>query len=340
MQTLPAPVFPPLPTLGTCGATDPTPMHIPTPKTQLGGGLSYTRPPRALHLFSGPHNRADGICAKLREHGWLCDDVDIANISQPGATEYGSGKEAHDLTNDHLWEFLLSEVRKGEYDFVFMGTECTTFSKVRERRPGPPPLRNLDHPYGFPKGWIHPDGSPITVKQLEEARIGTYFALKSAEMATVAHSAQVGFAIENPEPSDGHISLFVLPEFVTLADLPGVRTVDFDQCPFEAETAKPTRILYYGADLSGLVGRCNHTKQWHSFQDWKGYTQHQFSAHPPLAGRRRESGELATKQAGAYPGPLNQAIVDAIIKRGRHGLPSRTGGPRHPGITQHSSGEL
>eukprot|EP00969_Alexandrium_andersonii_P090402 3991113-Alexandrium_andersonii.AAC.1 len=53
------------------------------------------------------------------------------------------------------------------------------------------------------------------------------------------------------------VSLFTLPEFVRLLELPGVSKVDFDQCRFGAQTAKPTRIMYAGIDLSALDLKCD-----------------------------------------------------------------------------------
>eukprot|EP00974_Lingulodinium_polyedra_P068093 6593683-Lingulodinium_polyedra.AAC.1 len=74
-----------------------------------------------------------------------------------------------------------------------MGTPCAAFSAVRRGPPGPRPLRSTDHPYGFPKHQLSP-------KEWEEVRMGNYFAVKSAEFATLCRSLGVGFAIENPEP--------------------------------------------------------------------------------------------------------------------------------------------
>ena len=81
------------------------------------------------------------------------------------------------------------------------------------------------------------------VQQHEQVRLGTFYALKTAEAATAAHSRGIPWAIENPEPWEGHISMWLLPGFMALASLPGVQTVNFDQCTIGAETAKPTRVL-------------------------------------------------------------------------------------------------
>ncbi len=281
------------------------------------------RVPRILHVFSGPSNREDGLRQCLAKMGWTGRDVDIVNVDVGGA-----GPGPHDLTNDLLWEELFAAVRAGEYDALFLGTECTTFSRARERPPGPPPLRNLEHPYGFPKSWVHPDGTRITPAQLEQTRVGTYFALQSAKLATIAHAAKVPWALENPEPWPGHISMFWLPEFTALAELPGVQHVDFDQCCHGAETSKPTRILFWGMVLAKLEGRCQHPRQWWQFRDFRRRTKWCFTAHPPLAGRVRESGEPATKLAGAYPGGLNAVLAEAFAATRQSQRPNQAGTPR------------
>jgi len=262
------------------------------------------RKPRMLHLFSGPTTRQEGISNILRKIGWECLDVDVVNVA------LGLPKEQQDLSSDHLWASLTSEVSNGAFDFVWMGTPCTTFSRARQGPPGPPPLRSLEHIYGFPK-------PSLSQADWDDVQLGNYFAIQSARMATLALNRGVGFGIENPAPWPGFPSIFLLPEFQTLASAAGVSSVDFDQCPFGSETAKPTRVLYAFVDFSTLQGKCNHPKQWWSFTDWWGQPQRHFGAHPPLFNRRRDSGEPATKAAAAYPYALNKAIVRAVIARGR-----------------------
>ena len=266
--------------------------------------------PRALHLFSGPSDRHDGIRAILEKIGWECVDVDIVNASS-------HGRDSSDLLDDALWQKIFSDISAGVYDFVWIGTPCSTFSRARERPPGPRPLRSLDQIRGLPKHLL----TPKEQKQLDE---GNFLAVKSSQAAGLCLGRRVGFAIENPEPVDKSVSIFLLPEFLDLAGLPGVRSVDFDQCTHGAETRKPTRVLYAHVDFSSLGGRCQHPPQWWNFQDATGQSKWVHAPHPPLAGRVRDSGEFATKQAAAYPGGLNHKVVKCIIQRGRACLPSLT----------------
>ena len=125
--------------------------------------------------------------------------------------------------------------------------------------------------------------------------------------------------MENPEPQ-GPVSLFSLPEVVALALLPGVAAVNFDQCRYEAGSTKPTRVLYYGIDLSHLALRCNHPARWLAWRDRRGHRQTGWKAHPPLIGRA-PGGAYRTRAAAAYPERLNRALVKAVVARGRAALP-------------------
>ena len=125
----------------------------------------------------------------------------------------------------------------------------------------------------------------------------------------------VGFAIENPEPWPNAPSLFKLPEFLELQHDDRVHTVNFDQCAMGAETTKPTRIVFSGIDLSKLSSRCKHPcRRWH-YTGWDGRPTSSFGAHPPpLFGRRRASGEPATKASAAYPYEMNKPIVWSVLE--------------------------
>ena len=274
--------------------------------TLTPGPRAAASKPRCLHLFSGPSARQDGLSAYLRLVGWEVDDFDIVNDPDRGS---------QDLSSDHLWVEFQKSLREGQYDFVFMGTPCETFSRARTGPPGPRPLRDARYPYGLPK-------ARLTVDEQKQVRLGTYFAVQTATLARLAYEHGVGFAIENPQPA-GQVSLFLLREFCDLAALPGVVHVDFDQCEFQAEAVKPTRVLYYAADLKHLGRRCSHPPRWH-LVDRDTTPWWHWGAHPPLRGHDPQ-GRWRTRAAAAYPAALNRAIVKGIVARGRRTLPSLTG---------------
>ena len=114
------------------------------------------------------------------------------------------------------------------------------------------------------------------------------------------------------------MSLFNLPEWKQLAKTPGVNVTDFHQCPMGAETSKPTRIISKGLDLTSLLGTCSHPKKHWKYKDQGRQEQTVFARHPPLAGRLRDDGSMATKAAAAYPTEMNKRLAAAIAHSTSH----------------------
>ena len=196
-------------------------------------------------------------------------------------------------------------MRAGEYQAIFMGTPCETASRARTGPPGPRPLRSPAHIYGLPR-------AQLTEAEHTQVRNGTYLALMSAATATLAMELGIPWGIENPDPEGNPVSLFNLPEWQALANAPGVKFIDFHQCPMGAETSKPTRILHWGCDLSHLAGRCNHPARWWEYTDHRGRPRRSWGPHPPLANRRREDGSMATRAAAAYPAEMNARLARGL----------------------------
>ena len=241
--------------------------------------------------------RPDGMAAYLAEHGWDCSDVDILNVKLVGET-----LQWHDLSCAVRWDQIHADMRKGEYAAIAMGTPCETASRARTGPPGPRPVRSPEHIYGLPKALL-------TEAEHKQVQQGTYFALKSSETALLAIELGIPGMIENPDPSGNPVSLFNLPEWQSLMQHSAVKVIDFHQCPLGAETRKPTRVIYWLVDLSGLTGQCDHApQQWH-YTDAKGASRLHWGPHPPLVDRIREDGSYATKAAGAWPAGMNQIIA-------------------------------
>ena len=270
-----------------------------------------------VHVFSGPDDRADGLAAYLFKLGVPCVDLDIVNFRQ------GEVKSSHDLSSDALWETLHKELADGRILALWFGTPCSTFSKARGHGAGPRPLRSIQHIYGLPR-------SELRDSEFQQVREGTYFALKTCELAQAAHSRGTCFGIENPEPWPGFVSLYLLPEMQDLSRLPGVTCANFDQCRLGAETAKPTRLLSFGLDLSQWAWRCHHTPKSWQYTDWKGNACVKWGPHPPLVGRKREDGRPATAGAAAYPVEMNGRLASAIhesLGRPKPALPTSVSNP-------------
>ena len=188
---------------------------------------------------------------------------------------------------------------------LWFGIPCSTFFKARGHGSGPRPLRSVHHIYGLPK-------SELRDSEYQQVREGTYFALKTCELAQAAHHRGVCFGIENPEPWPGYVSLYFLPEMQELARLPNVSCTILDQCSLGAETAKPTRLLSFGLDLSQWTWRCRHEAKSWRYTDWKGNACLKRGPHPPLVGRKREDGRPATAGAAAYPSKMNELLAKSI----------------------------
>ena len=251
--------------------------------------------PLALHLFSGPTQRSDGIKAMFRQRGWDCEDFDIVN----GAEQ--------DLSRDDVWTKLLVRIKGRAFRFIVLGPPCSTFSRAREKQPGPRPLRSEAFPYGLPR-------EELTEPERKELKLGNFFMLMSAAACRAAIEAGTPGVMENPEPFAGHASAFLFDEWRSIADTPGVSTINFDQCKLGAETAKPTRLLVWGVDLSGMHEvRCDHSHRCWAWSDAQGRPRRSWGPHPPLVGRKRGNGEYATRAAAAYPAKLNERLVEAAL---------------------------
>ena len=128
-------------------------------------------------------DRVDGISAHLAKLGWDCTDIDIVNEGLPG-------EPSHDLSSASHWDIVHRDMRKGYFHAIIMGTPCETASRARTGPPGPRPLRSAKHIYGLPK-------AQLTTAEHDQVRLGTYFALKSAETAQLAHSCGTPWVIES-----------------------------------------------------------------------------------------------------------------------------------------------
>jgi hypothetical protein len=156
---------------------------------------------RALHLFSGRSDRKDGLATLLKAQGWECEDIDIVNASLPGEQ-----RSDHDLIDDELWLSIRKWLLDGEYDFVWLGTPCATFSAARwQIIPGNPnaprSLRDFCYPWGYNGPTVDDDAIPhLTTKEKEDLKQGNIFAQKSAEIFELCRSLGIPVALDNPSP--------------------------------------------------------------------------------------------------------------------------------------------
>ena len=216
-----------------------------------------------------------------------------------------------DLLDQGVRKAILADIGNYVYDSVFLGTPCETYSALRSIPPGPRPLRTGAEITGISHGL-----NAKEKKQLEEGNQHTGF---SSRVMHQAHTYLVPFTMENPEPIN-EVSIFKMPEVVSVAELREVKDTNFDQCRFGCEARKPTRLLHYGVVYSELSElRCDHPVQ--SFVDSKG--QPYQASHERVAQRKRTksdgSWEYASKALGNYTPELCKALAAAMagVKSGR-----------------------
>jgi hypothetical protein len=260
-------------------------------------------------MYSGSENRKVSLRTALESLGFKCVCYDILQ----GA--------AGDLGDDTVWESVEADIISGIYFYVFSSFPCKSSSVLRHspnRRPGPGPLRACEPP-------AHLWGLPgLQGKDKELVRLGNLHALRSARAASIQISSRRGAALENPEPWPGLPSLFYLEPLDTLLAL-GARDVDFDQCPFGAESPKGTRIRYYLGSFGTLANfRCQHAKR--EFQDDNG--KKYWAAHRRIAGRKTEDGKWASSAAEAYSDLFNIRLAQDMANAW-HSIGEESFGEQH-----------
>ena len=250
----------------------------------MGASTQPRRGYSVLLLFSGPSSRKDSLAKLLWDRGISSREVDIVNVDMQG----------QNALDDATWEELCAEIRNGDYDFLFASPPCRTFSEARTVPPGPPVLRDHTHPYGFPKAEGKRRG--LTHADYEKLREDNLLAERTAQACQLSRDAGGGYAVEQPWPWKGGVSMFDLAPFITLRRN-GAQSVVFDQCMHGGDSPKPTQLLYEGAGFEQLEAKCTHAQ-----------------GHPQVVQRRDRQGEFATKALAAYPPQLNLAIAAVIAE--------------------------
>ena len=233
--------------------------------------------PMFLEIFSGSGNLSRAVAMIT---GWPCGMVDIV---------FGASS---DLRSKRIQRKILGWIRSGLVKAVHLGTPCNSFSRARDRRPGPPPLRS--------------DQQPLGLNNLREAdRIkvmeGNLFMRFSCQVCRLCIALNIPFTLENPSTS----RLWLCPPVEALMRRKGVSWVDVDFCAFKKRWRKRTRFLYFGVDLSHMaVYKCIGAK--------RGCCAFSGLPHIPLMGLSPD-GQFMTKIAEPYPLLLCRKISQAFL---------------------------
>lgn len=213
------------------------------------------------------------------------------------------GGEAHDLTRFELREAVCGAVRGGEYELVWMGVPCSSFS-VLHVRVGGRQLRSRRQPAGVrpvPREW-----QAYLEKHNGFVRLAT-------RVARLAWAVGATFVIENPVDRGmrqsphfswwwrQHVPLWLMPDIRELVRGIQVEWVSFPMCAFGGAFQKWTALMVAGPRAPALRALrnlvCVHAR------------------HERRASGVGMSGELESAQAGAYP-VLFCATVAGLLSLG------------------------
>ena len=224
-----------------------------------------------------------------------------------------------DVADTTYWNSLVQQVKDGLWRVVICTPPCHTHSRARYANThGPAPVRSKRWPLGFP--WL-------SGKALEETRLANLLIDRTFEICNAASTASAAFLIEHPEDlgltasNDQPASIFADPRMFALATVTEAETAAFFQCPFLADTSKPTRVvstlplrscpplkarLYFGWPSFSKIGSYRGPLPAHC--EHKGLMRHK-----PLLGRSQSTGTFRTSAAAAYPAAMCAWLASLII---------------------------
>jgi hypothetical protein len=187
-----------------------------------------------LYIFAGKARQSDvgGQLKTYAEAGLI--KLHVLEVDLLRAPE-------HNVSNEVFWASLLKRVRAKEFRVVIATPPCGTFSRARHaNKAGPPPIRSRLYPFGYP--WLFG-------RHKHDAEQANEFVRQTFEICVEAFTVGSGFLFEHPEDlgktQDGQspASIFNLPDFFKLMSLTRALTIAFHQCPWGAESSKPTRMV-------------------------------------------------------------------------------------------------
>ena len=213
------------------------------------------------------------------------------------------------MLSDSFWLRLLNQVRRREFNIIFMSPPCSTFSRATfANRAGPPPLRNSDWPEGFP--WL---SGALKVK----AETGTALVRRALSMAALASAEHIPWLIEHPEflgatAAGTPASIWTWEEAVQVFRSTQATSVAFHQCAFGAQHRKPTRVAGTWYGLRTLLGVAGWPRLDRS-QRYRGPLARSCGhQHAPLIGTDTE-GQFITGPSAAYPPGLCKALASLAV---------------------------
>ena len=239
---------------------------------------------RFVHLFSGARDVLKPALEKAASKEGLRIKVESYDRDGP---------QKQNLAEDRPYMDLLETV--DTIDGMHAGFPCGSFSMVRNRPGGPPPVRSREFPYGLPTN---------DVLQQKEADTGTVLAVRSSMLASKVldnhRKRKVGevATLENPPGSEAgqDCPAWLLPEIVDFLKVYQAQNAFFNSCIYmqgKHRWLKPARWSGRLQDLEELAGKC-------ACPSWV--------VHEILRGKDK------TSAAAEYPAALAERYANLVIK--------------------------
>ena len=237
-----------------------------------------------VHLFSGPKDHLkEALLAEAAKEGLRIKVESYDKEAQDGA----------DLTADKPYVDLVAN--SDSIDGYHAGFPCGSFSRVRHREGGPPPVRDRSAPYGRAEN---------NAAQQQEADRGTVLAVRSsilaAEVLDNQRKQRLGecATLENPPGSSNGPDLpaWELPEVAEFMDKFKGVVAEFNTCRYMDGKNRWWKPAKWGGRLQGLEelsGKCQ-------CPSWVN--------HEALTGKSK------TALAAAYPALLCEKYAKLVIR--------------------------
>ena len=253
---------------------------VPIPISPMGVVTKH----RFLHMFSGMRRQGDlewyltrmGAAAGLHV---VVESMDLA---------YG---ERNDLDSQEVVDRLVQLGKQGFYSGAHNGAPCATWSRVRFRPGGPPPLRTRESPWGIASN---------TKAQQEYCDL--HSRLWKNSMSVLEAVVQGNGHVSNEHPKDPgrdpYPSTWDLKQMKRIERLARMTRVTFPQCVW-GQTARKLTCISSTLENIGAMDM---------FGDEKCYCR----SHEMLVGVDEE-GHFKTRKAQTYPPAMCEKMAELFI---------------------------
>ena len=240
---------------------------------------------RFIHAFSG-HRRLGDIEDFLTQ--LFADAGAVVFVEN---VDIGFGPLG-DLTQQSVVDRLVTMIESRTIDAGHFGPPCSSWSRVRFKKPGPPPLRNRDWLWGLPPG-------DLSAKNREKVRLANVLLMACLILIEALQEISASWSLEHPaDPGRWPFpSIWVLDRVLRLTAAGGVEKVTFPQRMLGCPAQKMTTLLGVVDNLNTFDKPCVHRR--HAEE---------------LAGLD-ENGRWRTRIAQAYPAPMCELLARCHARR-------------------------